>query len=154
MPLATSKIVFMIHNLTKSIVCSAASGAFVQIKTTMSHYFQLVFGESEFWGCLERLRYTSRLYFRQIIYAFVLMSSNLHRLSPSKPQSTLLNSVCQCSHYVARLQRDLWQRGTRGREIARAQGSGAQRAQRPGFACWETPCVPDHPEITVWPRLR
>lgn len=40
----------------------------------------------------------SRLYCRQIIYGFVLMSSNLHRLSPSKPQSTLLSSICHCSY--------------------------------------------------------
>lgn len=39
---------FMIHNLMKSVVCSAASSAFSQIKNTMSHYFQLVSGESKF----------------------------------------------------------------------------------------------------------
>lgn len=71
----------MIHNPTQSIVCSAANGAFLQMKK----YHESLLPAS-IWG--ERVSGTlchmSKLYFRQIIYAFVLMSSNLHRLSPSK----------------------------------------------------------------------
>lgn len=69
---------FMIPNLMSGVICSAASGAFSQMKNAMSHYFQLASGETKFWGCLERLCCDGRLYFRQIIYAYILMSSNLH----------------------------------------------------------------------------
>lgn len=64
------------------------------------------------WGeqVLEELSHTSTLHFRQIIYVFVLLSCNLHRLSPGRQQSSLLNGVCHSSHHTAPTQRDLWQR--------------------------------------------
>lgn len=75
----------------------------------------------------------STLYFRQIIYVFVLLSSNLHRLS----QSTLLSGVCHSSPHTAPPQ------GTfgRGDDRDRNDVSSVWQGRRLGSASWDTPSV-------------